>query len=59
LEQRQENAAALKLKSDRVGGMQEAEVTQLRSEIKVWHTTVLFGLSFQCLNKKLVLKHKT
>lgn len=35
LEQRQENAAALKLKSDRVGGMPEGEVTQLRSEIKV------------------------
>ena len=35
LEQRQENAAALKLKSDRVGGMHEVEVTQLRSEIKV------------------------
>ena len=35
LEQRQENAAALKLKSERVGGMQEAEVILLRSEIKV------------------------
>ena len=35
LEQRQENAAALKLKSERVGGMLEAEVTQLRNEIKV------------------------
>ncbi|XP_078345604.1 uncharacterized protein LOC144631098 [Oculina patagonica] len=34
LEQRQENAAALKLKSDRVGGMQEAQVSQLRNEIK-------------------------
>lgn len=34
LEQRQENAAALKLKSDRVAGMPENEVTQLRSEIK-------------------------
>ena len=35
LEQRQENAAALKLKSERVGGMPEDEVTQLRNEIKV------------------------
>jgi len=57
LEQRQENAAALKLKSDRVGGMQEAEVTQLRSEIKVWHT-VLFYLFCLCLNNTLLLKNK-
>ena len=35
LEQRQENAAALKLKSVRVGGMSETQVTQLRNEIKV------------------------
>jgi len=35
LEQRQENAAALKLKAERVGGMPEAEVVQLRNEIKV------------------------
>lgn len=35
LEQRQENAAALKLKSERVGGMVDAEVTRLRNEIKV------------------------
>jgi len=35
LEKRQENAAALKLKSDRVGGMTEPEVAQLRNEIKV------------------------
>lgn len=34
LEKRQENAAALKLKSDRVGGMTEPEVAQLRNEIK-------------------------
>lgn len=34
LEQRQENAAALKLKSERVGGMTESDVTQLRNEIK-------------------------
>ena len=35
LQQRQENAAALKLKVERVGGMDEAHVTSLRNEIRV------------------------
>ena len=35
LQQRQENAAALKLKAERVGGMVEAHVAELRNEIKV------------------------
>ena len=35
MEQRQENAAALKLKSERVGGMSETQVGHLRNAIKV------------------------
>ena len=42
LEQRQENAAALKLKSVRVGGMPEGEVAQLRNEIKVPYAILYF-----------------